>query len=94
MGATECISRQFSVSLLVFVEGKAPKCFYRRVFEATPFSFHQHASDATYVIPSIITYLEEFSAKPVESRLCLQQRNQCHLALFEGHYGTYHGELV
>jgi hypothetical protein len=59
-----------------------------------PFPFYEYASDATYVVPSIITYLEEFSTKLVESLLGSQQRERCHLALFEGYYGANHGELV
>jgi hypothetical protein len=66
---------------------------FTRILQATPISWHAHASDVWAVIPSVLAVLEEVS--PVRRKGLLKiQKDHCRLATFESQMLSYYGPMV
>ena len=72
---------------------KQYRTLFTRVFQATPISFHAHASDTWPLVPHIAAALEDNA--PVHSTGLTKKQKKCHLiATFEAQMVSYHGALV
>lgn len=66
---------------------------FTKVFEATPISWHAHASDAWSVLSTVIAALEH-SPPAACGGLTKIQRKHHRMATFEAQFVSYHGPLV
>jgi hypothetical protein len=66
---------------------------FTRILQATPISWHSHASDVWAIIPTVIALLEVIS--PARSRkLSEVQKKRCRIATFESQMPSYYGPMV